>query len=65
MRLTEFRERMREAFGGTVPAETFARDHVLSALGNRTVEQALAQGEDARRVWVAVVQEMELPARLR
>ena len=64
MRLTEFWERMSVAFGAG-SAETFAQDVVLSQLGNRTVNQALAAGEDAKRVWAAVVREMELPARLR
>ncbi|MDP9398592.1 MAG: DUF3046 domain-containing protein [Actinomycetota bacterium] len=65
MRLTEFWTRMHEAFGGRLPAETFAQDVLLSRLGNRTVNQTLASGEDAKRVWTAVVQDMELPARLR
>ena len=55
---------MDEAFGATT-ARTFAQDHVLTRLGNRTVNQALAAGQDAKAVWSAVVVEMELPPRLR
>ena len=56
---------MAEAFGGSLPAETFARDHVLSRLGNRTVNEALDSGVSAKQVWQAVWEGMELPARLR
>jgi hypothetical protein len=38
---------------------------VLSDLGGRTAEQALADGEDATRVWRAVVVALDLPARYR
>ncbi|RJK96477.1 DUF3046 domain-containing protein [Vallicoccus soli] len=63
MRLTVFWERMREHFGPLT--DPFARDHVLAALGQRTVEQALADGEPAKDVWRAVCAEMDVPARLR
>jgi hypothetical protein len=55
---------MRRSFGETY-AESLARDHVLAGLGGRTVEQALAEGEDAKTVWRAVVDEFEVPARER
>ncbi len=61
---THFWQRMEEAFGRT-GAATLAQDYVVSRLGHRTVNQALAEGEDARVVWKAVASEMELPARLR
>ena len=64
MRLTGFWQRMAEAFGAR-SAEVFAQDHVLSRLGNRTVNEALAAGTPAREVWDAVCEEMALPARLR
>ncbi len=41
MRLTVFWERMTEYFGAGY-ADTFARDHVMSELGGRTVHEALA-----------------------
>jgi Protein of unknown function (DUF3046) len=53
VRLTEFWTRMREQFGD-VYAESVAKDYVLSNLGGRTVNQALADGEDAKVVWRAV-----------
>jgi hypothetical protein len=53
VRLTEFWARMREQFGD-VYAESLAKDYVLSNLGGRTVNQALADGEDAKVVWRAV-----------
>jgi Protein of unknown function (DUF3046) len=60
MRLTEFWRRMRAEFGETY-ADSFARDYVIAELGGRTVEQALAQGEDAKTVWRAVCSAMKLP----
>ncbi|MFE9427203.1 DUF3046 domain-containing protein [Kitasatospora sp. NPDC006697] len=64
MRLTEFWRRMDEHFG-TVYAESFARDHVMSELGGRTVDEALAAGWEAKDVWRVVCQVMGVPAGLR
>ncbi len=64
VRLTEFWQRMHEHFG-PIGADTFARDQVLSALGNRSVLEALASGEAAKDVWRAVCQTIEVPQRLR
>ena len=64
MRLTEFWERMRAQFG-EVYAESVAKDYVLSALGNRTVDQALAEGTDAKKVWLAVCEAFKIPERRR
>lgn len=61
MRLSYFWERMREQFG-EVYAESMARDHVIEALGSRTVHQALADGVDAKEVWRAVCDSFDLPA---
>ena len=55
---------MRDHFGEAY-AESVARDHVLKELGGRTVDQALGSGEDAKRVWRAVCEEFEVPARKR
>ena len=55
---------MRDHFGEGY-AESVARDHVLKGLGGRTVDQALAAGEDAKRVWRAVCEEFDVPARRR
>lgn len=64
MRLSEFWERMRAQFGDTYAASV-AKDHVFAELGDRTVEQALADGEDAKIVWRAVCAEFDVPQRLR
>ena len=64
MRLTVFWERMRAQFGETY-AESVAKDYVLSGLGGRTVNKALADGEDAKVVWRAVSDQFKVPDRLR
>lgn len=40
---------------------SWAKDHVLAGLSGRTVDQALADGEDAKEVWRAVVADLHLP----
>ena len=64
MRVTEFWQRMDEYFGA-VPGRTFAHDHVIGALGNRTVLEALAAGMPPKQVWRAVCAEVNAPARFR
>jgi hypothetical protein len=64
MRLTDFWERMNEHFGAAY-ADSFARDHVMAALGGRTVHEALAEGWDAKDVWRAVCASVEVPEHLR
>ncbi|HXT93197.1 MAG TPA: DUF3046 domain-containing protein [Trebonia sp.] len=64
MRLTEFWARMREQFGDTY-AESVAQDFVLSSLGDRAVNKALADGEDAKVVWRAVSETFNVSDRLR
>lgn len=63
MRLTVFWDRMRQQFGESY-AESVAKDYVLAELGGRTVDQALADGESAKRVWQAVVATFDVPSRL-
>ena len=63
MRLTEFWERMRAQFGDAY-AESVAKDYVLSTLGGRTVNMALADGEDAKVVWRAVCETFNVPESL-
>ncbi|MEV5985634.1 DUF3046 domain-containing protein [Streptomyces sp. NPDC052051] len=60
MRLTVFWQRMADHFGEGY-ADTFARDHVMSELGGRTVHQALDAGWDAKDVWRVVCTAMDLP----
>ncbi|MDH6121746.1 DUF3046 domain-containing protein [Kitasatospora sp. GAS204B] len=64
MRLTEFWRRMDEHFGAGY-AESFARDHVMSELGGRTVHQALDAGWEAKDVWRVLCEAMGVSARLR
>lgn len=62
MRLTEFWSRMEAALGPAY-ARSWAHSHVLAGLGGRTVEQALAEGEDAKTVWHQVWLALDLPPR--
>lgn len=64
VRYTDFWERMEHHLGVSY-ARSYAHDQVLSQLGGRTIEQALADGDDAKTVWRAVVEALELPARFR
>jgi hypothetical protein len=47
---------------GAAYARSYAADQVLSTLGSRTVQQALAEGEDAKAVWRAVCDATGAPA---
>ena len=66
MRLTDFWSRLEESFGG-VYARSLAADHHFAELGGRTIDQALAQGEDTATVWrvVASTYPDRVPSRLR
>jgi hypothetical protein len=57
---SEFRLLMSEEFGEAYAA-TLAREHVVSALGERTAEQALAAGLDPREVWLALAADLQVP----
>jgi hypothetical protein len=62
VQLTTFWERMRAQFGDAY-AESVAKDHVLTVLGGRTVDQALADGEDVKVIWRAVCETFSIPER--
>ncbi|MEU5581528.1 DUF3046 domain-containing protein [Streptomyces huasconensis] len=64
MRLTVFWQRMAAHFGAGY-ADSFARDHVMSELGGRTVNEALDAGWDAKDVWRAVCTAVDVPAEKR
>ena len=65
MRLTEFWRRMDEYLGSSW-SRSFAADVVLSELNGRTIDQALAAGEDAKEVWRALCRhDPRVPAHLR
>jgi hypothetical protein len=65
MQISDFWDRMEETFGVGY-ARSVAADHTLGQLGGRTVEQALAEGENAKAVWMAVCRAWpeRIPARL-
>lgn len=54
MRLTDFWQRLEQVFGPGY-AGSVASDQVISTLGGRTIEQALASGDETVMVWRAVV----------
>ncbi len=60
MRHTELWARMEAALGASY-ARVWADQHVLRELEDRTVSQALAEGDTPKRVWRAVHAELELP----
>ncbi|MFC5993202.1 DUF3046 domain-containing protein [Pseudonocardia hispaniensis] len=64
MRLSHFRALLESEFG-RMRAGSLARDHVFAALDGRTVEQAIEDGLDLRKVWHAVCDEYDVPAQRR
>jgi hypothetical protein len=64
VRHSEFWQLMETEFGEAY-AHTLARELVMSSLGERTAEQALTGHEDARAVWWAVCDAMDVPAERR
>jgi hypothetical protein len=66
MRLTQFWEYMDEPVGPTY-ARSVANDQVLPQLNGRTVNQALADGDDLKHIWIAICQAYDdrVPARIR
>ncbi|MFC7275258.1 DUF3046 domain-containing protein [Paractinoplanes rhizophilus] len=66
MRLTDFWARLDEAFGATY-ARSIAADHSFAGLGDRTIDQAIADGIDTATIWRAVVASYpdRVPSRLR
>ena len=58
--MTEFWDRMRAQFG-EVYAQSVAKDYVFASLGGRTIERALADGENVKVLWRAVCQEFDVP----
>jgi hypothetical protein len=60
VRASEFWELMRGEFGESY-ADTLAREHVVSTLGERTPVQALAAGIDPREIWLAMCADLQVP----
>ena len=66
MRLTDFWARLEQTFGETY-ARSMAADHSFADLGNRTIDQAIADGIETATIWRAVVTAYpdRVPSRLR
>lgn len=66
MRLTDFWGRMEQVFGAGY-AESVAADQVIPQLGGRTIDEAIAGGEETVTIWRAVCQAYadRVPAKLR
>jgi hypothetical protein len=62
VRLQEFWSRLEGQFG-SMRAHSVARDHVFAALGGRTAVDAIEAGLPVRRVWLAVCEEYDVPAK--
>jgi hypothetical protein len=52
---------MESALGASY-ARTWSREHVIAALGGRTVAEALEAGDSPKTVWLAVWRALGLPA---
>jgi hypothetical protein len=66
VRLTDFWARLEQAFGPTY-AHSLAADHTFAELDGRTIDEAVAQGEETATIWRAVVAAYpdRVPVRLR
>jgi hypothetical protein len=54
VRLTDFWERLEQAFGSGY-ARSIAADQSFADLGDRTIDEAIAQGIETATIWRAVV----------
>jgi hypothetical protein len=54
VRLTDFWARLEQVFGAAY-ARSMAADHSFADLGDRTIEQSIADGVDTATIWRAVV----------
>jgi hypothetical protein len=64
VRLQEFWSRLDRQFGA-MRAQSVARDHVFAALGGRSAVDAIDSGLPVRKVWLAICDEYEVPAKER
>jgi Protein of unknown function (DUF3046) len=51
---------MEDQFGSAY-APSVARDQIIGRLGGRSIDEALAAGEDPKAVWRAVCEHFEIP----
>lgn len=64
MRVSEFHRAVADEFGAAYGASV-VKDVVIGALGDRTAREALDAGVDAREVWLALCDAMDVPAERR
>ena len=64
VRLQEFWSRLDRQFG-SMRAQSVSRDHVFASLGGRTAVEAIEAGVPVRKVWLAICDEYEVPAKER
>ncbi|CCG04543.1 DUF3046 domain-containing protein [Blastococcus saxobsidens] len=64
MRLQEFWARLDRQFGA-MRAQSVARDHVFADLGGCTAADAIEAGVPVRKVWLAVCEAFDVPAKER
>ena len=60
MRLSEFRRALAQEFGESY-GRVLTHDLVLTPLGGRSADEALAGGVPARDVWLALCAETDVP----
>jgi Protein of unknown function (DUF3046) len=60
VRSSEFWQLVDDEFG-RAHGRTLVADHVLFRLGNRTAQQALADGQEPREVWLALCEALDVP----
>ena len=63
MRRSEFNRAVEDEFGARATA--VVTDLFLSKVGDRTAVDALAAGVDPREVWIALCEELDVPAERR
>jgi hypothetical protein len=63
MRRSEFNRAVADEFGAR--ANAVVTDLVLSKVGGRTAADAIAAGVDPREVWLAMCEELDVPAERR
>ena len=60
VRLSKFNELLNDEFGASY-GQVLLHDLVLGPLGDRTGQQAIADGDNPKDVWLALCQAMSVP----
>lgn len=63
MRRSEFQRAVADEFGSRAPA--LLADVILGELGDRTAAQALEAGVPPREIWLALCEQLDVPAERR